>query len=63
MQAIIAALVIIVAIIADYFWFDVSEKRWGWMRGWSTRNKVLFFSGFLVVSALIYLGLSTEYFS
>ncbi|MGN8644572.1 hypothetical protein ACTNEO_00620 [Gracilibacillus sp. HCP3S3_G5_1] len=61
MQVIIAGIIIILSIVADYFWFDVNKKRWGWRRGWSTRNKVLFFSGFIVVSAFIYFGLSKDY--
>ncbi|SFL36137.1 hypothetical protein SAMN04487943_101161 [Gracilibacillus orientalis] len=49
MQAIIATFIIILAILADYFWLDATKKRWGWMRDWSTLSKVFFFSGFITV--------------
>lgn len=55
-------LIIIAAVLADYFWFDVDKKRWGWMKNWSSLNKSLLFSGFIIVSALIYLALSIKYF-
>ena len=58
----IPLIIIILAVLADYFWFDVDKKRWGWMKNWSAFYKSLFFFGFIVVSVLIYLGLSTEYF-
>ncbi|MBY7142780.1 hypothetical protein KFZ56_06830 [Virgibacillus sp. NKC19-3] len=51
-------LIIVLAVILDVCWFDVDRKRWGWMKNWSKLNKVLFLSGFIVVSGLIYFGLS-----
>nr|WP_295970093.1 hypothetical protein [uncultured Bacillus sp.] len=61
MSPIIIILMIIIAVLADYFWFGVDRKRWGWMKNWSTVNKRMFFSGFIIVSILIYLGLSIKY--
>lgn len=63
MSPFIAFLIIILAVLADYFWFDVDKKRWGWMKNWSKLNKGLFFSGFIVISILIYMGLSVKYFN
>lgn len=51
-------LIVILAVIVDVFWFDIDRKRWGWMKNWSNLNKILFFSGFIVVSGVIYFGLS-----
>ncbi|WP_449354293.1 hypothetical protein ACUL41_13605 [Virgibacillus natechei] len=51
-------LIVVLAVIVDVFWFDIDRKRWGWMKNWSNLNKTLFFSGFIVVSGLIYVGLS-----
>ncbi|WP_079526098.1 hypothetical protein [Halobacillus hunanensis] len=62
MGAFSAFLLIIVAVTVDFFWVDVDRKRWGWMKNWSKFNKVLFFSGFIAVSLIIYVGISLEYF-
>ena len=62
MSPVIITLLILAAVLADYFWFDVDRKRWGWMKNWSNLNKSLFFSGAIIVSALIYFGLSVNYF-
>ncbi|MBP1970542.1 hypothetical protein J2Z83_002663 [Virgibacillus natechei] len=51
-------LIVVLAVIVDVFWFDIDRKRWGWMKNWSNLNKILFFLGFIVVSGVIYLGLS-----
>ncbi|WP_163528842.1 hypothetical protein [Halobacillus ihumii] len=61
MGAFSAFLLIIVAVVVDFFWIDVDRKRWGWMKNWSKFNKVLFFSGFIAVSLIIYVGVSLEY--
>lgn len=61
MSPIIVLLIIVLAVIMDYFLFDVDKKRWGWMKNWSNLQKVLFFSGFVVVSVAIYFGLSLEF--
>ena len=61
MDAFVVFLLIILTVIADFFWLDSDRKRWGWMKNWSNLNKVIFFSGFIIVSSLIYLGLSTNY--
>jgi hypothetical protein len=62
MSLAISLIIIILVVLADYFWFDADKKRWGWMKNWSAFNKGIFFFSFIVVSVLIYLGLSTEYF-
>jgi len=62
MSPVIVLLIIVLAVIMDYFLFDVDKKRWGWMKNWSNLQKVLFFSGFAVVSGLIYVGLSLGFF-
>lgn len=62
MSPIIVLLIIVLAVIMDYFLFDVDKKRWGWMKNWSNLKKVMFFSSFVVVSVVIYLGLSLEFF-
>ncbi|MEH7386409.1 hypothetical protein V7147_13530 [Bacillus sp. JJ1521] len=63
MSPFIALFILVLAVLADYFWLDVDKKRWGWMKNWSKQNKVLFFSGFTVVTVLIYFGLSIKYFN
>ncbi|SEM51293.1 hypothetical protein SAMN05192533_103200 [Mesobacillus persicus] len=57
-----AVLIILVVVVADYFLFDMDNKRWGWMKNSSKFTKTLFFSGFIIASILIYLGMSSEYF-
>jgi hypothetical protein len=61
MGSFVALGIILLAVVADYYWFDVDKKRWGWMKNWSKFSKGLFFTGFIIVSVLVYLGLSTEY--
>ena len=43
MNPFIAIFIIVVTILADYLWFDVDKKRWGWMKNWSKLSKGLFF--------------------
>jgi len=62
MRPVIIAIIMTAAVLVDYLLFDIDRKRWGWMNSWSKLKKALFFSGVLIVSALIYLGLSIEYF-
>ncbi len=62
MNSFLIFILLIFTVIIDYYWLDTDRKRWGWMKNWSTRNKVLFFSGFIAVSSLIYLGLIYKYF-
>lgn len=62
MSSIILVIIIILAVIADFIWFDVDKKRWGWMKNWSNLKKALFFSCFVVVSGLIYFGLGLKFF-
>jgi hypothetical protein len=61
MSPIIVLLIIVLAVIMDYFWFDVDKKRWGWMKNWSKFKKVLFFSSFVVGSVIIYFAISLEF--
>jgi hypothetical protein len=58
MNSFLILLILIFTVVIDYYWLDTNRKRWGWMKNWSTIYKVLFFSGFIAVSSLIYLGLS-----
>ena len=51
-------IIIVFTLWIDYFWLDRESKRWGWIKGWSSKNKVLFFIGFIAVSSMIYLVLS-----
>ena len=62
MSPIIVLLIISLAVIADYFWFDVDKKRWRWMKNWSNLQKALLFSGFVVSTVVIYFGLSLKFF-
>lgn len=57
----IAFVVIIGAVLTDFFWFDVERKRWGWMKNWSKCNRILFLSGFITVFFFIYLGMALKY--
>ena len=43
MSPIIVLLIIVLAIIMDYFLFDVDKKRWGWMKNWSNLKKLCSF--------------------
>ena len=61
MELLTVFLVLIIAVTVDFLWFDVEQKRWGWMKSWSKRNKVLFFAGFFFVAFFLYLGLGWEY--
>ncbi|MBT2218100.1 hypothetical protein KK120_20055 [Virgibacillus dakarensis] len=61
MSSFIVIFIIVLAVIADFFWFDVDKKRWGWMKNWSNFKKFIFFSGFVVASVIIYFGLSLEF--
>ncbi|WP_404430916.1 hypothetical protein [Sutcliffiella horikoshii] len=62
MNYLLIFIILIFTVFIDYYWLDTDRKRWGWMKDWSTRNKVLFFSGFIAVSSLIYWGLSYKHF-
>ncbi|MCI1590278.1 MULTISPECIES: hypothetical protein [Bacillaceae] len=54
-------LIILIALLVDVYWLDVNGKRWGWMKNWSKLNKTLFFSGIIIVSALIYFAFGAKY--
>ncbi|WP_404470445.1 hypothetical protein [Sutcliffiella horikoshii] len=62
MNSFLIFIILIFTVVIDYYLLGTDRKRWGWMKNWSTRNKVIFFSGFIAVSSLIYLGLSYKYF-
>lgn len=53
--------IIVLAVIADYYLFDVDRKRWGWLKTGSKLTKGLFVSGLIAASILIYFGISIEY--
>ncbi len=55
-------LIIILVVVVDFFWLDIDRKRWGWMKDWDKYQKGLFFAGFIILSFLIYLGLSMNFF-
>ena len=61
METLAALVIVVLAVVVDYFWLDVDRKRWGWMKNWTMVQKGLFFSGFIFVSVLIYVGLSVEF--
>jgi len=58
MGSFVIILIIIFTVFIDYFWLDIYRKRWGWIKNWSNLKKAIFFTGFIIVSSLIYLGLS-----
>jgi uncharacterized metal-binding protein len=62
MSSFIIVLIIVLAVLVDFFCLDVDRKRWGWMKSWSKIQKVIFFVFFIALSLAIYFGLSTEYF-
>lgn len=49
MSPFLAFLIISVAIILDYYWFDANKRRWGWMKNWSKLQKRIFI--FVVIIA------------
>jgi len=55
-------LIIVLTVLVDYFLLDVNKKRWGWMKTWTNLSKGFLFVGFIIVSVLIYIGLSNKYF-
>ncbi len=62
MNPLIIIAIIILSVIADYYYLDVNKKIWGWMKNWSSRDKGIFFAGFIAVSLLVYFSLSLKYF-
>ncbi|MGP4077647.1 hypothetical protein [Halobacillus sp. K22] len=61
MEIVAALLIIGLAVVVDFFWFDVDRKRWGWMKNWTKVQRALFFTGLVSISFLVYLGISLEY--
>lgn len=60
MRTLTIVVILIVALILDFFWLDASRKRWGWMKGWSNFNKTLFISGVLIAILLIYIRMGVS---
>lgn len=62
MSSLMAILILIMAVLVDYFYLDMDKRRWGWLKKRSKRSKALILTGILLVSFFIYLGLSSDYF-
>lgn len=58
MDVLVVSIVILLSVVLDYFWFDRDRKRWGWMKHWTSLQKGLFLSSFIVAAAAIYIGMS-----
>ncbi|WP_010096939.1 hypothetical protein [Ornithinibacillus scapharcae] len=61
MGPILVLILIILTVIIDVYWLDRDSKRWGWVKNWSNRNKAILLIGFIVISGLVYLGLSSKF--
>ncbi|GLY09669.1 hypothetical protein ACP2W0_17420 [Pseudobacillus badius] len=46
--------IVLVAIIVDFFWLDIENKRWNWLKNRSVSQQVLFFAFFLGASMILY---------
>ncbi|RJS59163.1 hypothetical protein [Bacillus sp. PK3_68] len=46
--------VVLAALIVDFFWLDIENKRWKWLKGRSKPQQVLFFAFFMGASAILY---------
>lgn len=57
----VVVIIILLSVVLDYIWFDHDGKRWGWMKHWTRRQKILFISSFFIAALVIYIGLSLEY--
>ena len=57
----LALLIIAVAVVTDYFWFDSYGNRWGWMKNWSKWKKSVFFSVIIIVGVVTYLADGMKY--
>jgi hypothetical protein len=62
MELLIIVSILILTILIDYFWIDMERKRWGWLKSSSKRTKIIFFSIFIVISIVIYLGITIDTF-
>ncbi|GEN52278.1 hypothetical protein [Halobacillus faecis] len=58
METAAIVIVIAIAVLLDYFWFDYDRKRWGWMKSWTRIQKGLFLASFFVAATVIYIGMS-----
>ncbi|MFZ0369516.1 MAG: hypothetical protein WAM07_07935 [Halobacillus sp.] len=58
MEIVAALFVIVLAVVADFFWFDVDRKRWGWMKKWTKVQRAMFLTGLVTISFIVYLGMS-----
>ncbi|SFJ87556.1 hypothetical protein SAMN04488574_13215 [Bacillus sp. 71mf] len=55
-------LLIILAVLADYYWLDMDSKRWGWFKKGSKKQKAIFFTLVLLVTFIGYILIDIEYF-
>ena len=62
MSSLMAILILIMAVLVDYFYLDMDKRRWGWLKKRSKRSNALILTGILLVSFFVYLGLSSDYF-
>lgn len=62
MNPIVLMIIIGLAVLIDCFWLDRNKSRWGWMTTWSSLGNGLCFSVFIIISMLIYVGISVVYF-
>ncbi|RDY69029.1 MULTISPECIES: hypothetical protein [Halobacillus] len=51
-------IILAIAILLDYLWFDHDRKRWGWMKNWTRIQRGLFLASFFVAAMVIYIGMS-----
>jgi len=57
-EIVAALMVIVLAVVADFFWFDVDRKRWGWTKKWTKVQRAMFLTGLIFISFIVYLGMS-----
>ncbi|MCU7741430.1 hypothetical protein [Priestia megaterium] len=63
MNLLIVGAIIILTVIFDYFIFDYTDKRWGWLKSCSKPVRVGVISCYLLMSFIIYFALSLKYIS
>ncbi|MCM3400229.1 hypothetical protein [Oceanobacillus profundus] len=55
MDKLLVFLIIVIAVVFDYFWLDREGKRWSWTKNWTKFQKGLLFSAFLILAAITYM--------
>ncbi|MFI8708423.1 hypothetical protein ACIGHG_15325 [Bacillus sp. NPDC077411] len=55
-------LLILLAVLADYYWLDMDSKRWGWFKKTSKKQKAIFFTFVLLLTFIVYILIDIEYF-